>query len=47
MLPRRLRSPLIWSPIAAVAAQFLLTAITAAATGGGDFPRVGGLLTVL
>ena len=47
MLPRRLRNPLIWSPIAALAAQLLLAAATAAATGGGDFPRFRVLLTVL
>jgi hypothetical protein len=47
MLPRRLRNPLIWSPIAALAAQLLLVAVTAAATGGGDFPRFRALLTVL
>ena len=47
MLPRRLRNPLIWSPIAALAAPLLLAAITAAATGGGDFPRFRVLLTVL
>lgn len=44
---RRLRNPLIWSPIVALLAQLLLTALTAAATGGGDFPRVRGLLTLL
>jgi hypothetical protein len=47
MHPRRLRSPLIWSPIAALAAQLLLAAVTAAATGGGDFPRFRALLTIL
>jgi hypothetical protein len=47
MLPRRLRNPLIWSPIAAFVAQLLLAAVTAAATGGGDFPRIRVLLTVL
>ena len=47
MLQRRLRRPLIWSPIAAVAAQLLLTAVTAASTGGGDFPRFRLLLTFL
>ena len=39
MLVRRLRNPLIWSPLVAVVAQLLLTATVAAATGGGDFPR--------
>ncbi len=39
MPPHRLRNPLIWSPIAAIAFQLLLAAVTAAATGGGDFPR--------
>jgi hypothetical protein len=39
MLVRRLRNPLIWSPVAAVIAQLLLAAAVAAATGGGDFPR--------
>ena len=43
MLPRRLRHPLIWSPIAAVAAQLLLAAVAVASTGGGDFPRFHGL----
>jgi len=47
MSPRRLRNPLIWSPIAALAAQLLLAAVTAAATGGGDFPRFRAVLTVL
>ena len=36
---RRLRNPLIWSPIAALVAQLLLAAAVSAATGGGDFPR--------
>ena len=36
---RRLRNPLIWSPLAAVAAQLVLAAAVSAATGGGDFPR--------
>jgi hypothetical protein len=40
MLIRRLRNPLIWSPLVAVAAQLLLAAAVAAATGGGDFPRL-------
>ena len=40
MLVRRLRNPLIWSPLAAVVTQLLLAAAAAAATGGGDFPRV-------
>ena len=39
MLVRRLRNPLIWSPLVAVIAQLLLAAAVAAATGGGDFPR--------
>lgn len=39
MLVRRLRKPLIWSPLAAILAQLLLAAAVAAATGGGDFPR--------
>jgi hypothetical protein len=38
MLPRWLSRPLIWSPIAAIAAQLILTAVTAAVTGGADFP---------
>ncbi len=38
MLRQRLRNPLIWSPIVATVAQLLLAGITAAATGGGDFP---------
>jgi len=40
MLVRRLRNPLIWSPLVAVLAQLLLAAAAAAATGGGDFPRL-------
>jgi hypothetical protein len=39
MLVRRLRNPLIWSPLVAIVAQLLLAAAVAAATGGGDFPR--------
>jgi hypothetical protein len=39
MLVRRLRHPLMWSPVVAVVAQLLLAATVAAATGGGDFPR--------
>jgi hypothetical protein len=39
MLVRRLRNPLIWSPVIAAIAQLLLAAAVAAATGGGDFPR--------
>jgi hypothetical protein len=42
MFPRRLRHPLIWSPIVAVVAQLLLAAVVAAATGGGDFPPARG-----
>ena len=40
MLVRRIRNPLIWSPLVAVAMQLLLAATVAAATGGGDFPRL-------
>jgi hypothetical protein len=47
MLPRRPRRPLILAPIAALTAQLLLAAATAAATGGGDFPRFRLLLTFL
>lgn len=39
MLVRRLRNPLVWSPLVAIVAQLLLAATVAAATGGGDFPR--------
>lgn len=39
MLVRRLRHPLVWSPVVAIVAQLLLAATVAAATGGGDFPR--------
>lgn len=39
MLIRKLRNPLAWSPLVAVVAQLVLAAATAAATGGGDFPR--------
>ena len=35
---RRLRNPFIWSPVLATLAQLLLTAVAAAASGGGDFP---------
>jgi hypothetical protein len=38
MLGRWLRNPLLWSPVAALAAQFIVTGIVAAVTGGGDFP---------
>ncbi len=40
MLVRRLRHPLVWSPLVAVLAQLLLAAAAAASTGGGDFPRL-------
>ena len=40
MLIRRLRNPLIWSSLIAVVAQLVLAAAVAAATGGGDFPRL-------
>ena len=46
MHPHRLRNALIWSPIAALVAQLLLAAVAAAATGGGDFPRFHGPLTL-
>ena len=39
MFARRLRNPLIWSPIAAALAQLLVTAVAAATSGGADFPR--------
>ena len=38
MSARRFRNPLIWSPIAAILAQLLVTAVAAAASGGADFP---------
>ena len=47
MLHLRLRNPRIWSPIAAVLAQLLLTAAAAGSTGGGDFPRIRCLLAIL
>jgi hypothetical protein len=47
MRPRRLRIWLIWPALAAVAAQLLPAAATAASTGGGDFPRLQALLTFL
>jgi len=34
----RLRRSLLLSPLAALIAQLVLTAVAAAATGGGDFP---------
>lgn len=37
---RRLRSPLLWSPVAALLAQLLLAGVVGACTGGGDFPRI-------
>lgn len=40
MLVHRLRTRLIWSPLAAMLAQLLLAAAAAASTGGGDFPRL-------
>jgi hypothetical protein len=46
MLPRRLRTSLLISSLVALVAQLALAAATAAATGGGDFPRRV-LLTVL
>lgn len=39
MLIRRIRHPLIWSPLVAVVTRLLLAATVAAATGGGDFPH--------
>jgi hypothetical protein len=30
--------PLLWSPVAALVLQLLLTPVVAAASGGGDFP---------
>ena len=47
MYCRRLRPPLILSSIMAIAAQLLLAGVAAAATGGGDFPRIRLLLTVI
>jgi hypothetical protein len=47
MQPHRLRAGLIRSVMAAVAAQLLLSAATAASTGGGDFPRFRVLITFL
>lgn len=38
MLHRWLRSPLAWSPLAAVLVQALLAGVAVAASGGGDFP---------
>jgi len=38
MLIRRLRHPVIWSPILATVGQLVLAAAVAAASGGGDFP---------
>jgi len=40
MLIRRLRNPLIWSSLTALVAQLVLATAVAAATGGGDFPRL-------
>jgi hypothetical protein len=47
MPPRPLRARAICSAMAAVAAQLLLSAATAASTGGGDFPRFRVLITFL
>lgn len=38
MLPRWFRSPFLWSPLVAVAAQLVLATVAAAVTGGADFP---------
>ena len=46
MLPRRFRTWLIGSPVAALSVQLLLAVATAASTGGGDFPRFRVLLTI-
>ena len=32
------RRSFLWSPLAALVAQLLLTAVASAVTGGGDFP---------
>ena len=40
MLRRWSRHPLLWSPLVALTAQFLLAGTVAAVTGGGDFPRL-------
>ncbi len=40
MLSRWIRHPLVSSPVIALLAQLLLAGAVAAATGGGDFPRV-------
>jgi hypothetical protein len=37
---RWLRTPLLWSPVAALLAQLLLAGVVGACTGGGDFPRL-------
>ncbi len=39
MARRWLRHPMVWSPLASLVVQLLLTATAAAVTGGGDFPR--------
>ena len=38
MIPRWLRNPLLWSPVAALVAQLILAGVVAAVSGGGDFP---------
>jgi hypothetical protein len=47
MLPRCIRVPLARSPLITLAVELMLAAATVASTGGGDFPRVRALLTVL
>jgi hypothetical protein len=46
MVRHRLHTALALAPIVAIAIQLLLPALTAAATGGGDFPALRVLLTV-
>lgn len=38
MFRRWFRHPVVWSPLLAIAAQFVLAAAVAAVTGGPDFP---------
>ncbi len=47
MVPRRVRRPLTWSPLVAIAGLLLFPALCAAATGGGDFPSVRVLWAIL
>ena len=44
---RHLRRHTLWASLAALVANLLMAAVTFAATGGGDFPRLRFLLPML